>query len=193
MQQQVALQSAKRRCIDQGASLSPRFTNSFNSRENADTGLTTIDTHRDQQALRVKRTPRPEDQQNLPAEPEAQQADSPSAHEGHLNLLADLATSPETLRPQLINLPLQMTTRAADEISTVTSPPVDVLPAAWNYQFESLQLQNGASQNSLLEQTGLNAHSQDGIIMVAAERQDDEYCSGGQSQRYINGNMALRN
>ncbi len=84
-----------------------------------------IDTHADQQALMVQRTPRPQVQQILPVEPEAQQANSPLAYEGRLNALADLATSPrfvETSRLQLTNLLLQMSMITADEISTTTGP-----------------------------------------------------------------------
>ncbi len=160
--------------------------------------LAAIDTHADQQALRVQRTPSPQAQQDLPVEPEAQQANSSLAYEGRLDVLADLATSPrfvETSGPQLTNLPLQMPTIAADEISTTTGPPLAVVPAAWRYHSELFQPQNGASQkqNSLLEHTGLNIHSRNGVVMAAAERQDEGHCSGGHSQHYINGNLALRN
>lgn len=218
MQQQVALQISKRRCLDQGADLFLQFADSPNSYllqhdngevlpadvalapiENANArihdSLAAIDTHADQQALRVQRTPNPQVQQNLPVEPEAQQANSSLAYEGRLDVLADLATSPrfvETSRPQLTNLPLQMPTIAADEITTTTGPPLAVVPAAWRYHSEPFQPQNGALQNSLLEHTGLNSNSHNRIIMAAAERQDEGHCSGGQSQHYINGNLALR-
>lgn len=114
--------------------------------------------------------PKPQGQQDLSVELGAQQANLPLTYEGRLDVLAKLATFPklfEISKPQLTNLMFQMPTEAAKETSTTTSSLV-VVPAVWKYQSEPHQPQSGQ-----WERTGFTANYQNGIIMAAAEEQNE--------------------
>lgn len=95
-----------------------------------------IDTHVNQQALRIQRTLRPKIQQNLPIEsiaPKARGFTLPSAYEDRLHAPANLIIYPrlvETsrLHIQLTNLLLQMSMMTADENSISAGLPLAIVP-----------------------------------------------------------------